>query len=240
MTRRLPPQKGTQRMNDDLIAIEEVKEKTAVAVSEMRIVAIENADQANQVGGYLRECTRLRKEVESAFKPIKDAQNAALKATREQEKKFLEPIEVVEMAARREMAGWQQREERRIAEERRERDRIAREEAEARQLQLAKDLEAFGEDEAAINVLDQHVSTFAEPVVAVAEPVKVEGISYRSVWSARVVDLATLVKAVADGKAELNLIMANEPALNGLARALKASMSVPGVIVEERKVANVR
>jgi len=226
-------------MQDEAI-IEQVKEKTAVAVSEMRIVAIENAEQANQIGGYLRECTRLRKEVESAFKPIKDAQNAALKATREQEKRFLEPIEAVEMAARREMAGWQQREERRIAEERRERDRIAREEAEARQLQLAADLEAFGEDEAAINVLDQPVITFAEPVAAVAEPVKVEGVSYRSTWSARVVDLAALVKAVAEGRAEIGLVMANETALNGLARALKNSMSVPGVIVEEKKVVNVR
>jgi len=225
-------------MND---IIEQVKEKTSTAVSEMHITAIETAEQAVQIGGYLRECTKLRKEVESAFKPIKDAQNAALKATRDQEKKFLEPIEAVELAARHEMAGWDQRERKRLEDERRERDRIATEEAEARRLQLAADLDAFGETEAAINVLDQPASAFVEAVTFdEPEPVKVEGISYRSLWSARVVDFATLVRAVADGKAPLELLQANETALNGVARALKQSMSIPGVIAEEKRIANVR
>ena len=58
---------------------------------------------------------------------------------------------------------------------------------------------------------------------------KVNGLSFRDNWSAQVVDLRALVKAVADGKAPLNFLMANQPVLNSQARATKDSMPVPGV-----------
>ena len=56
----------------------------------------------------------------------------------------------------------------------------------------------------------------------------------REVWSAEVSDLAALVRAVADRKAPAGLVLANQQALDQLARALKETMAVPGVRVRKQ------
>jgi hypothetical protein len=56
----------------------------------------------------------------------------------------------------------------------------------------------------------------------------VAGIAPREVWRARVTDKAALVAAVAAGKAPLALIEINQTALDGMARALKSELVLPG------------
>lgn len=65
---------------------------------------------------------------------------------------------------------------------------------------------------------------------------KAPGLSYREDWSAEVVDLMALVKAVAAGKAPVNFLTANTTVLNAQARATKNSLSFDGVKFVSRKV----
>lgn len=71
------------------------------------------------------------------------------------------------------------------------------------------------------------------PVVAVSakafEAPKTVGVSTRETWSAECFDLAALVKAVSENPDQyLGYLQVNEKALNGVARALKAQMRIPG------------
>jgi hypothetical protein len=56
-----------------------------------------------------------------------------------------------------------------------------------------------------------------------------KGVSVAANWKGRVVSLEELVKGIASGKANLNLVMPNETAINQLARATRGTLQVPGL-----------
>lgn len=58
---------------------------------------------------------------------------------------------------------------------------------------------------------------------------KPSGLSFRENWSAQVVDIKALAKAVAEGRVSPNFICGNMPVLNAQARATKDSLPVDGV-----------
>ena len=66
----------------------------------------------------------------------------------------------------------------------------------------------------------------------------VEGISYRTRWSARVVDFAALVRAAAGHEPWIALLKPDQRALDAQARSLQARCAIPGVeVVRARDVA---
>ena len=119
-----------------------------------------------------------------------------------------------------------QRQEREAAE------RAAREEAErvAREEQLARaiELEASGELEQATAVLEEPLAPMPV-VVQAAAPVHVAGKVSKTVYGAKVTDLMALVKAVAEGKAPIQALLADQSFLNKQATAFKEGFSYPGV-----------
>ncbi len=163
--------------------------------------------------------------------------------TTEQERIAAEARRVAEEAARKERD--------RLAAEQREQERIAREaaEASARAQREAQEAAARGDAEAAARAQEearqqaeaaqsaqaeaQAAAVTAEVVSmtpTVAEPAKVVGISGRVNYGAKVDDLMTLIKAVAEGKAPIQCVMADEKFLGAQARAFKkAGPLFPGV-----------
>lgn len=121
-----------------------------------------------------------------------------------------------------------QREQSRIAQEaqakleaqaRAERERLA---AQAKEAEKAGDTATA----AAVQAMSQVVTA---PVVTPATT-KVAGISTREVWSAEVTDKLAYIKHVLEARPDLvETILIDMKALNGMAKALKASFSLPGV-----------
>jgi hypothetical protein len=145
---------------------------------------------------------------------------------------MLVPLGADKKAIKRKMQVWEdeQKAAQRAAQAAAEAEarRIAEEAALAR----AVALEAGGNKAAAEAVM-------AAPVVPA--PVVVEktvpagyGGATRRTWGAEVFDKLALVKAVAEGKAPLEAVEASGPVLNGMARALKGALSIPGVRAVER------
>lgn len=104
-----------------------------------------------------------------------------------------------------------------------EKARLQREALEKEAAELAK----AGNAEAASIVAEQAQITTA-PIVNIAPP-KVAGISTRKNWKAEVVDVLALVKAVAEGKAPLELIAPNMTVINRYAKASEDKLNIPGV-----------
>jgi membrane protein involved in colicin uptake len=171
--------------------------------------------------------------------------------TTEQERIAAEARRVAEEAARKEREL--------LAAAQREQERIAREaaEASARAQREAQEAAARGDQEAAARAQEesrqqaeaaqsaqaeaQAAAMTAEVVTitpTVSEPAKVVGISGRVNYSAQVDDLMTLVKAVAEGKAPIQCLCADEKFLGAQARAFKkAGPLFPGVTaVAERGI----
>jgi hypothetical protein len=238
----------------------EVKELATTAMDWLVV------DQASftHAGQMLQGIRLYTKKVHDVFDPIVEANHKAHKVAVDQRKNMLAPVENAERVLKERMGDYEQAQQRlaEIAEQerRREQERLEEEarqealkieaenrrQAEEATLAVAIQAEEQGDTEAAEQILEQPV--FVPPVAprpVFAPPVQVmvpqaTGVSFRSVWSAEVTDLKTLVLAIAAGKAPLAAVMADMTVLNGLARSLKGSMNVPGVRATEKKSAAVR
>ena len=114
----------------------------------------------------------------------------------------------------------QERERARIEQERMNREMKKQEEA--RRLELAAEMEKSGKKEEAAALIEEPIYT---PEVIIAPPESPSGIQSRTIYSAEVVDLKLLCKAVAEGTAPTEYVTANMTVLNSLARNLKESVA---------------
>jgi DNA-binding transcriptional regulator YbjK len=122
-----------------------------------------------------------------------------------------------------------------------------------RLLEAAMAAEAAGNTEQAERLTEAAVSVseavLQEAAVIASEPVAVApivvqkavpklqgGPVFREVWAAEVTDIKALCRAVAEGRASTECVMANMPVLNRMASALKATMNVPGVRAYSKRV----
>lgn len=117
---------------------------------------------------------------------------------------------------------WERAEEekRRLEQERVNRE--LRKQEETRRLELAAEMEKSGKVEEATAIIEEPIHA---PEVVLPKTTAHQGVQYRTLYSAEVVDLKLLCKAVAEGLAPAEYISANLPVLNSLARSLKESVS---------------
>ena len=87
---------------------------------------------------------------------------------------------------------------------------------------------ANGEQKSA--TIQAAASMIVAPVI-IREPPKVVGLKRLESWHAECVDLRALVKAIAEGKAPLSLVVADTKVLGQQARSLKKEFVAPGVRV---------
>lgn len=219
------------------------------------------------------EIKRRLARIEEVMGPICASAHATWKTAVAKREGLRVPFVDADKAYSRAMGLYEQEQERqrRAAEEqaRRDRERLEaeerqrveaenarlRKEAEDTRLEEAAAAEARGDTETAERLIAAPVAAptvTARPVfvpVAPAPPKPAAaGVSFRDSWTAEVVDLLVLVKAVA-GKCPtcrctaphpgqpVTLLAPNQAALNGLARSLKGALAIPGVRAVNERIA---
>ena len=190
--------------------------------------AIVITDQAsyNAANAVAARAAEAMKRIDAVCDPVIESAHKAHKVALEQKKKLRAGLEDLKRAVEQKMVTWYRAEQARVAEERRRAEEEARRIAEEKALADAQALADLGMSEAADAALETPV-VIARQVVA--EPEKAGGESYREIWSAEVVDLMSLVKAVAAGRAPIAYLTANTTALGQAARAFHGTVDVPGV-----------
>ncbi len=194
-----------------------------LAGRDIPVTDLASYQHAGEVRGLVKQYLRRVAEV---LDPIIRAAFAAHKVAVEQKKKLEAPALEVERALKGRMEAWDQAERERLRTEQARAAAAAREEAQAAAFLAA---EQRG-DEAAMPAiaadLPASVAVFTPPPPPAP---RAEGIYYRVTWTAEVTDLMALVQAVALGQAPLKVLQADQGVLNGMARALKESLALPGV-----------
>ena len=184
----------------------------------------EELEQANNAGRVLMAA---KKEVAEFYTPLKRQVDAFKAPLLQHEKEFSEPLEAGGKRLGGLITGYNQEQERK----RQEAERVAREEAEkaAREeaLNRAIELEQSGDKEAAEQVMNEPLQV-APVVIQQEAPTRMAGQVSRMTYSATVIDLRTLRKAVAEGKAPLQCIVADESYLNSKARLERTGFDVLG------------
>jgi len=220
--------------------IDVVRAEALTWPEQARAVAIVDAPSYGGAAALLQGIKALRKQIADVFSPHVKRAHEAHKALVKEQADAEAPLTEAELIIKRGLVAYDSEQERlRQIEQRRLQDE-ARKVEEARRLE-----EAAAMEREAVATGDTQLQADAEALIA--EPVyvapcqvekatpKVNGLSFRTTYSARVVDKLKLVQWVAANPQFLGLVSADMVALNGQARSLKMAMQIPGVVVDEKR-----
>lgn len=200
------------------------------------INSLADAEEATKLGRLLQVAS---KETTAFFKGIKTQVDAIKDPVLAAEKEDVHPLEMEKVRLGGELTKWNQKQAKeREAAEARERE-AADAQALEEQLQRAIELEASGE-------LDKMEEVLSDPtppppvIIQVQRPAKVSGQVGRTYYSAEVTNLRDLVKAVADGKAPIQALQANQSFINNQADQFKEGFDMPGCELRKRSSTSFR
>ena len=245
-----------------LAEMPELEANAAATLARIPLIAIRDAETFALSVEDRGEIKRRLGRIAEVMDPICAAAHTTWKTAVGKRDALRAPYLEADKAYARAMGAWEQEQQRqrRLAEEgaRRERERLEgeerarvaaeearlRKEAEDQRLTQAAAAEAQGDSETAERLLEAPVEVpvvvprpVFVPMAPVAEAPKATGVAFRDNWSAEVVDLMALVTAVASRTVPITVLLPNMPALNGMARALKGAMAVPGVRAISERIA---
>lgn len=169
--------------------------------------------------GELQEIKRRQKVIDDRLEPEKKKAYVAYMAWNDLIKELKAPLLAREAFDKKEMAAWDQEQERiRREEEKRLQEEARKREEEAR-LQAAIEAEQHGEREEAEAIINERPA-YVPPVVLPKSTPKVSGISYRDNWTFRITD---------PNKIPREYMVPNETAIRKVVSALKDKANIPGV-----------
>lgn len=220
-------------------------------------------------GQELRTIVAKRKAVEEIRMSITRPMDQAKQAVMDFFNRVLGPLNASENDTRAKMGAWEKAERDRVELERRAAEDAARAERQAAEkaqreaealaqaerdrvqaalagdesvdLEAAMDAAAEAEHVAA-EARDRAEAVEVAPLVPVSAVQKVAGVGFRSTWAGEFTSLDELIEhcATEDGKAHRYLLTGDQVALNGVARATKGAIKIPGVRFIENRTASVR
>ena len=215
-------------------SIETVKGELSTITAKAKSVAASVVDEASYRGAaeFLKQIKAGQKRVEEVFGSVVKKAHEAWKSTVALRKQLDAPLEDAESMVKASMSAWFVESERKRKDEQRKLEEEARKREEDARIAASASLEKMGNRAAAEAVLAQEKAV--APVIL--PKAQAAGVSMRETWSAEVVSIKELAKAVAEGRADESLLLPNMTALNGMARALKGALALPGVKAVSRSV----
>lgn len=203
-----------------------------------RALVIANQEDFEEASVFLRDVKALRAEIANTFDDAIKSAHDAHKSVIAAKKRHDDPLVRVEIAVKALMGKYV---EAQAAERRAEAARLEAEAIRAeqdRRLEEAAVWEASGDSETAARVLDEPGPVIvALPTV---EAPRAAGVSTQEKWTADVVDLMALVRAIAAGAAPVSLVAPDQSVLNKMAAALKGELRFPGVKVVRSTIVSAR
>ena len=218
--------------------IQRVEKPVHDIVAKATAMTVINQEQRIVAGDFLKNIKDMQKEVSDTFDPIVTKAHEAHKEAVAQRDKYLTPLKTAEKDLKSKCVTWEVAEEQKRLEEQARLIKEAEEQAEIQRKALEAEAEKLidkGDVKAAETLIKASENVEVAPKIAYSSTLKVKGQALKSTWSAEVIDLKALVKAVAEGKAPITFLMANQTALNQQAKASMDSIAYPGVKFKETK-----
>ena len=221
----------------DIAKAVEIKTENLKMLEAAKAFAIKDRPTYEAVVEQVKKVKDRRKWWSNLIEPVKQASRSAWQKVVDLEKEVDTPLAMLENEVLKpKLVNWEREEERkRIAEQEKISAELKRQEEEAR-LKVAVELEQGGNHHAADLVLE---SPSMAPAIELPKTTAVKGISYRDIYSAVVIDMPAFIKAVHEGKIQMDAVSPNGPFLNNQAKAFKGALSYPGVEVKVNRVAAV-
>lgn len=216
-------------------AVDIVTEKALTWPERAKAVRIDSSETYRDSADLLMAIKQLRNEVNEAFDPIIAAAHQTHKTACDRKRRAEAPLVEAEVVIKRALVTYTDAQTRiRRAEQVRlqEAQRLA---DETRRIEEAAALEREAQATGDVGLQEQATAILETPAPVIVvqpqtpPPPAVQGLSYRETFRAEVTSLPTLVEAVAARQQPITLLLPNQSALDGLARALKTALAIPGV-----------
>ena len=191
-------------------------------------LAIRNEGDYKLAFAVIKQIKTIRKQWVEYWKPIRDNAYKSWKGIKTKENEGTDLCDTAEGIAKDKAGKWRAKQEA-IAEEQRrklqaEADRRARIERE----RLEKEAEKLKTPELKEQRLEEAAAVIA-PEVKVNAPAKVEGVSVRKSWKAKLVNMGELIEDARPGSVASTLVGFNQMEADAFARSTKGNVKVPGV-----------
>lgn len=209
------------------------QEVTAVEARANEIMVVDE-ESFKAAAEFLRTIKTATSKVTEFFKPIKEQAHKAWKAICDRENEMKKPLEAAEKTVKTKVTAYQLEQDRIRRQKEEEERRKKQEEAE----RLAKEAEMLAEQgkaKEAEKVFEQAIKTETAKVY-VPEIPKVQGMSFKTDYIIRITD----EKAVPDYINGECIRPVDVSAIKKAVIAAKGNIAIPGVSIEETKVASVR
>ncbi len=227
---------------------ETLKTETLPIPTQAKLIVVKDEQSLTKANDFFLVIRALKKKIAITFDPMEEAAKEAKRKAEDSRKTIVQEREKIEAPlneAERYLSGqiidYKREQDRKRAEEeellrqeaiKNEMERRKKEEDE--RITQAAELEAAGATEEAEALVAETLEEIQKPVELYVPPpptprINLTGASIRTYWSAEVIDLKALCKAVAEGKASIAFIEPNMTALNKQAQSLKKEMNIPGV-----------
>lgn len=198
-----------------------IEKKSNTLVTKAQNTAIKTQVQYIEAAEFLKSVKALKKEIGDTFDPIIAKAHLTHKEACNQKNKYLKPAVGAERLINDKMAVWDDEQDRKRRIEQARLDEKNRKEAE-KLAERARKAEEKGNTEKAEELKEQaEEKEFTVPVAPSTAP-KVEGLTKKVTWKARVTDIDKLPE-------EYIIKTANMPLLNTIARSVKDTKKIPGV-----------
>jgi hypothetical protein len=204
-------------------------------VNAVNATTIKTADDYLAAGMWLKDL----KERKKAMTEKRLAITRPLDKSKSEIMEFFKPaLEKIEEAINQldqgKMIPWKKEQDRIAAQEMERLRLLALEEANKQRLQEIDEAIKTGDIVTAEELAETPVEPMQVYTSTTAIP-KSKEVFTRSTWSAEIVDIDTLFRAVAKGEAPRECFMVDMPFLNAQARAFKKAFNIPGVKAVEKE-----
>lgn len=211
---------------------EELTKEIAPELSVAGEIVVKDSASYQMAGESWKSLTALEKRIKAYWEPDVETARNLHKSLVAKRDAMLVPVGERKNALRQDMKAFEDAQERIRREVQAKAEAEARKLAEEAALAQAVALEQSGDKVAADAVIAAPV---VSPSVYIPKTTPAGfGAATRRTWSAEVVDLMNLVKAVAVGAVPIQALEANAVYLNGQARMLKSALNYPGVRAVEK------
>lgn len=198
------------------------------------VLVVDDTESWYRAREMRRDSKLLLKTAEAHYKLVKAPMNEAIKKIREMEIKDCEPMEMVIENLDPKIIHFEEEEDRRRAELQAKMEEQARENAQtARDAELER-LHAAGKTQEAMELYKRPL--FIPPVILPPARDMLPGESRNETWyvEEETIDIIELAKAVVAGTLPSTAIEPSMKTLNGMAKAIKDSATLPGCEIKHK------
>jgi len=226
-------------MSEENKGIEVVKHEASLTLMWAEELEVRNESDYKSVFEVVKQIKVIRNKWLGYWGKIKKDAYNTWKDIKEKENEVVKICDETERMAKDKAGSWRAKQEA-IAEEQRrklqaEADRRARIERE----RLEKEAEKLKTPELKEQRLEEAAAVIA-PEVKVESPAKVEGVSVRKSWKAKLVNMGELILNAKPGSVASTLVGFNQMEADAFARSTKGNVKVPGVEFYTKDISFVR